>query len=403
MNIPKILVTLMCFYLLPYAFAEHVRTGLDNINEYEDFFQNKKVGIIANHTAYDSKNRFIYNVFQQMENVEVTALFGPEHGFDGVVEAGEKIEGIQHTETGIPIYSLYGKTRKPTAEMLEDIDILIFDIQDIGCRFYTYISTMALAMDAAAECNKSFVVLDRPNPIRADIIEGNILDPAFSTFVGIHPIAVRHGMTIGEIAKMFNNNQWLSCGKKVNLTIIKMTGYKRSMWYEETGLKFINPSPNMISIDEAAMYPGMCLFEGTNLSEARGTNQPLMMFGAPWIDAKIITAKLNNTKIPGIIFEEAEFTPEFSKFANQKCYGSKITVTNRNNIRPFESGIKMIAVISVEYPDKFQWKIEHFDRLCGTDKIRKAIIGKSLPKSLNNQWLVELSEFKKVRSEYLIY
>jgi len=215
-----------------------------------------------------------------MPGVEVTALFGPEHGIYGLAEAGIKVADKKDDRFGIPVYSLYGKTAKPTAEMLKDVDVLVFDIQDIGARFYTYIYTMAYAMEAAAENNKPFVVLDRPNPINGLAVQGNILEKDFATFVGLYPIPVRHGMTVGELARMFNDQGWLKNGIRANLTVVPMQGWKRSMWYDRTGLKFIKPSPNMPNIKTATVYPGLCLLEGTNISEGRGTNKPFLQFGA---------------------------------------------------------------------------------------------------------------------------
>ena len=381
-----------------------VQTGLDNIASYQSLFHNKRVGIIANHTAYNQNGEFILDVFEAMDDVTVTAMFGPEHGFEGVARAGEKVENPASNIAGnIPVYSLYGKHRKPTSEMLENVDVLVFDIQDIGTRYYTYISTMALAMESAAEHGKKFVVLDRPNPIDALHVQGNVLDPNFSTFVGLYPIPVRHGMTVGELAMLFNGQDWLEAKRKTDLIVIPMRHYKRKFWYPDTGLQFIKPSPNMVSIDTAAIYPGTCLLEGTNLSEGRGTDCPFLVFGAPWLDASRLTSQLNELKLSGIRFEPAAFTPDSSKYAGVQCHGSRIIITDRQAMEPFWAGVSVINVIYQMNPEQFEWKIKHFDRLCGTDKIRKTIIQQASFDALQKEFQKEIEDFKKIRNQYLLY
>ena len=382
--------------------SRDARVGLDNVASAQDVFAGKRVGIITNHTAYDSRGRFIVDVFRQMDSVEVTALFGPEHGFAGTAEAGEKV-GDSQGSYGIPIYSLYGKTRKPTPEMLTDVDVLVFDLQDIGSRYYTFTYTMAYAMEAAAEQGKVFVVLDRPNPINAVDVEGNVLDPEFASFVGLYPIATRHGMTIGELAKMFNGQGWLKGQAKAQLVVVPMTGYKRAYWYDETGLAFINPSPNMRSVEAAAVYPGMCLFEGTNVSEGRGTEEPFLVFGAPWIEAAKLTAALNGLALPGMKFEPTEFTPTASKHEGHKCFGCRIVITDRDTLEPFAAGVAMVATINRMYPEDFEWRTAHFDRLCGTDAIRKTIEAGGSWKDLKEGWGQEIKAFREIRQTYLLY
>ncbi len=243
-----------------------VRTGLDRVDAYSKIFRGKRLGIITNHTAYDSDGTFIVDAFKNISGVTVTALFSPEHGLWGAEQAGRKTDGQVHPVYRLPIHSLYGKTRKPTPDMLLDIDVLVFDIQDIGARFYTYVYTMSLAMEAAAENGKRFVVLDRPNPITGLHVSGSILEPPLASFVGLHPIPVIHGMTAGELAKMFNEQGWLAGHVKADLVVIPMKGWRRSMWYDQTGLRFIKPSPNMPNLETAIIDPGLCLLEGTNVS-----------------------------------------------------------------------------------------------------------------------------------------
>ena len=240
--------------------------------------------------------------------------------------------------------------------MLHDIDLLVFDIQDIGARFYTYVSTMSLAMEAAAENGKRFVVLDRPNPITGCHVEGNVLEPALSSFVGLYPIPVRHGMTAGELAKMFNEQGWLAGGVKADLVVIPMEGWRRRMWYDQTGLRFIRPSPNMPDLRTAEVYPGLCLLEGTNVSEGRGTRMPFRQFGAPWIDSKHLADRLNKLNLPGMHFETASFTPASSKYQGQTCNGVRIIITDRDQLEPYYSGIRIISEICRMYPRNLQWK-----------------------------------------------
>ncbi len=380
-----------------------VKTGLDNVTEYEQLFHAKRIGIITNHTAYNSNGQYILDVFRNIHSAKVTALFSPEHGIYGTQGAGKAIEDRTNTYYNIPVYSLYGKTRKPTEEMLKNIDILLFDVQDVGARFYTYISTMSLTMEAAAECGKRFVVLDRPNPINGLKVEGNILEPNFVSFVGMHPVPVRHGMTIGELATMFNEQGWLKNGVRADLVVVPMTDWRRRMWYDQTGLAFIKPSPNINGLQTAAVYPGLCLLEGTNVSEGRGTEMPFRQFGAPWIRSKSFTTRLNRLNLPGLRFTPTNFTPTSSKYQGQKCHGVKIIITDRDLLEPYYSGILIVNELFRMYPDAFQWKVRHFDHLSGTSSICQAIITGSSLERLRKDWQAELKSFLKIRKKYLMY
>ena len=382
-----------------------VKTGLDNVGSYKQLFRGKRIGIITNHTAYNSDGRYIVDVFSSMpfDSSKVTALFSPEHGLFGTEKAGSKIDSNVYPGTGRPVYSLYGKTRKPTRQMLEDVDVLVFDIQDIGARFYTYIYTMSLAMEAAAEFGKRFVVLDRPNPINGVTVEGNILEPEFAGFVGLYPIPVRHGMTVGELAKMFNGQGWLADGLKADLVVVPMKGWRRRSWFDKTGLPFIKPSPNMTDLETAAVYPGLCLLEGTNVSEGRGTDKPFRQFGAPWIDSKGLAARLNKLSLPGIRFEPASFTPVSSKYKLRLCHGVRVIVTERDLLEPYWSGIRIVNQIYQMYPELFEWKTSHFDRLCGTEAVRRAITAHAPLKALKKSWQGPLKSFLKIRANYLMY
>jgi uncharacterized protein YbbC (DUF1343 family) len=376
---------------------------LDRVDAYSKIFRGKRLGIITNHTAYDSDGTFIVDAFKSMSGVTVTALFSPEHGLWGAKQAGKKTDSQVHPVYRLPIHSLYGKTRKPTPDMLLDIDVLVFDIQDIGARFYTYVYTMSLAMEAAAENGKRFVVLDRPNPITGHHVSGSILEPELASFVGLHPIPVIHGMTAGELAKMFNEQGWLAGGVKADLAVVPMTSWRRSMWYDQTGLRFIKPSPNMPNLETAAIYPGLCLLEGTNISEARGTDKPFRQFGAPWIDSERLADRLNKLNLPAMRFEPTQFTPTSSKYTGQTCNGVLIIITDRDRLEPYYSGVLIVNEIYRMHRDKFEWKIGHFDRLCGTAKVRQTISSGASVKILRATWQMKLRAFRQIRGKYLIY
>ncbi len=408
----KVFIAMLLFFC--YGCVNHqdtpVKTGLDRVHEYHNLFKNKRIGIITNHTGYNSEGKHIVDIFAAMESVEITALFGPEHGIRGAGEAGEKIASENDPIRNIPIYSLYGKTRKPTSEMLAAVDILVFDIQDIGARFYTYIYTMALAMEAAAEHGKKFVVLDRPNPISGTIVEGNILEEAFATFVGLYPIPVRHGLTAGELAQLFNEEGWLKNGVKANLTVIPLKNWQRNQWFDETGLRYIKPSPNMPNLASATTYPGICLLEGTNVSEGRGTEIPFQILGAPWIDQTQLAAKLNDLQLPGVAFRDTVFTPVSisgastnPKHRNKICGGVFVAVKNREAYQSYLTGIHIVNTIHKLYPDSLKWRIKHFDRLCGTAAVRETIQGSGNIDSLITSWEEQFSSFMKTRKKYLIY
>jgi uncharacterized protein YbbC (DUF1343 family) len=366
------------------------------VGAYREVFQGKRLGIITNHTAYNSDGRYIVDVLRSLNDVTVAALFSPEHGLWGKEQAGEKINSRIDPVYNLPVYSLYGQTRKPTTEMLRNIDALVFDIQDIGARFYTYIYTMSLAMEAAAENNKCFVVLDRPNPINGYCVQGNVLEQGLASFVGLYPIPV-------ELAKMFNEQGWLVGGVKADLVVIPMKGWRRRMWYDQTGLNFVKPSPNMPDLETATIYPGLCLLEGTNVSEGRGTEMPFRQFGAPWIDSKRLADRLNKLGLPGMYFEPVSFTPASSKYQGQTCNGAKITITERDKLQPYYSGVRIVSELYRMYPRDFQWRARHFDRLCGTSTIRNVITSRSSLNTLRSKWQVELQSFQKIRDKYLIY
>lgn len=397
------LLTGLMVILSPLGCKAAVKTGLDNVKDFKHLFKGKRVGIVTNHTARDRTGTHIVDIFSAMDDVKVTALFGPEHGIYGQAGAGHRLTDQKDDRLNIPIYSLYGKIAKPTPEMLNNVDILVFDIQDIGARFYTYISTMSHAMESAADNNKPFVVLDRPNPINGVAVEGNILEKEFKTFVGLHPIPVRHGMTVGELAKMFNGQKWLKGEVTANLVVIPMKGWRRKAWYDQTNMNFIKPSPNIPNVETAAVYPGLCLLEGTNYSEGRGTDKPFLQFGAPWIESNKLVEKLNNLNLPGLRFRPVSFTPKSSKHKEKLCHGAAIIITDRNKMKPYPAGIEIIRTLYQMNPKEFEWRIRHFDRLCGTATVREAIIKGTPTKNLQTEWQKNLDTFLKIRQKHLIY
>jgi len=387
-----------------------VTTELDDAVRLQQVLRHQKVGIVTNHTAYNTAGRHIVDVVAELEDVQLVALFGPEHGIRGAEEAGATVASEQDPAKKVPIYSLYGATRKPTAKMLQNIDVLVFDIQDIGARFYTYIYTMALAMEAAAEQGIKFVVLDRPNPITGIHVEGNVLDPEFVTFVGLYPLPVRHGMTVGELATLIDNEGWLKKSVHADLTVIPLQHWSRHEWFDQTGLPFRQPSPNMPDLATATVYPGLCLIEGTNVSEGRGTDQPFQLFGAPWVDAKKLCPRLNELELPGVHFDPASFTPasipqvaNHPKYQGRTCFGARVRVIDRNIFQPYWTGIQIVNVLHTLYPDSLTWRTTSFDRLCGTDGIRKAIIAGQNLGALRRNWQPDLAQFEKTRRKYLLY
>ncbi len=341
-------------------YEHQVQTGLDVlINEKLEIIKGKKVGLVTNHTGVDRSGKPNYEILMQLSDVDLKAIFAPEHGFFGNVSRGQKVDDLK--QDGLPvIYSLYGKTDKPTPDMFEGLDVIIYDIQDIGARFYTYISTLGLVMEAAAEADIPVIVLDRPNPLNGITIEGPVLDINYKSFVGMYPIPIRYLLTIGELAKMIIGEKWIEHVPK--LTVIEMAGWERTMYYDDTGLSWISPSPNIPDLETAILYPGMCLFEGTNVSEGRGTNYPFQYIGAPWIDSSKIIKAIEGKHIPGVVFEPISFIPISipgkslkPKFENEKCYGIKIILIEKKIYKSVDTAAQLLITIQELYPEKFQW------------------------------------------------
>jgi uncharacterized protein YbbC (DUF1343 family) len=287
------------------------------------------------------------------ELFHLRALFGPQHGYLGQTQDNMvEWQSYEHPRLGIPVYSLYGAQREPTPAMLENLDALLIDLQDVGARYYTFIWTMFLGMRACEQCDVHVVVLDRPNPIKGITTEGPLLDPDYRSFVGLHPLPVRHGRTIGELAALFRDEAFPRC----RLTILPMIGWDRAMWFDQTGLPWVMPSPNMPTLETATVYPGMCLLEGTNISEGRGTTRPFELFGAPFIDAEALTRELNQLGLPGVRFRENWFQPTFHKFSGEICGGAQLHVTDRDLFTPYRAGIEIIRTIRRMSHDSFLWK-----------------------------------------------
>ena len=374
--------------------------------------EGRSIGLITNQTGIDPQFRNNLTLFAEHPKVQLVALFSPEHGISGSAQAGIHVSSAVDKGQQVPIYSLYGETRQPTPEMLTGIDALVYDIQDVGSRFYTYISTLLRSMSAAAANNVDFIVLDRPNPIRGDRVEGNQLQPAFRSFVGETTLTIRHSMTVGELAQFFKAETDLASSPKLDqdssqLEIVPMHGWQRSMWYDQTGLPWVPPSPNMPTIETATLYPGTCLIEGTNLSEGRGTTKPFEWIGAPWIDSERWAETLNNLELPGTYFRPIHFTPTFSKYADQPCHGVQVHVTDRDRFRPVEVALHLIATAQCDYPSRFEFRQNSrryfFDLLAGTDELRLRLMERESPTEIVQSWEEEVKKFTERCRPHLLY
>lgn len=370
------------------------------LKEEKNVLSGKKVGLITNPTGIDSKLTSIVDLLHDDPDINLTALFGPEHGVRGDAQAGASVEYYIDEKTGLPVYSLYGKTKKPTPEMLKDVEVLVFDIQDVGTRYYTYIYTMAYAMEAAKENDIPFIVLDRPNPQGGESVDGPVLEPEFSSFVGLYPIPLKHGMTVGELATLFNKEFKIGA----DLKVIKMKGWKRDMDYDDTGLPFVLPSPNMPTVSTTFVYPATGLIEGTNVSEGRGTTKPFELIGAPYINSDELAGKLNALRLPGVKFRAASFTPTFSKHAGKLSHGVEIYITDREEFMAVPTGLHIIKAIQDLYPGDFEFlAANNFNLLIGNGWIMSRIKAGSTVNEILKEYQVKQDAFKKVRKNYLLY
>ncbi len=367
-----------------------------------------RVGLVCNPSSIDRDFAHTAPLLAARRELRLVALFGPEHGI--AAEAQDLVE-VGHSRdplTGLPVFSLYGETRVPTTRMLAALDAMVFDVQDVGSRYYTFAYTMLHVMEACARAGKRMVVLDRPNPLGGRVVDGNVVDPGFRSFVGMHPLAVRHGMTVGELALMFRQELSLD----LDLRVVRMQGWRREMHYEDTGLPWVLPSPNMPTVDTAFVYPGGCLVEGTNLSEGRGTTRPFELVGAPWLDGNTLARALERERLAGAAFRPATFTPAFQKHAGRSCHGVQVHVTDRRRFPAFLAYLLLIHHARRQDPGHFAWRqppYEYesvklpFDVLCGTDRIRRAIEAGVSPRRLAPLWARERERFRRRRARYLLY
>ncbi len=390
-----------------------------------DLLRGRRVGLVTNPTAVDARLRSSAELLRAHPEVNLVALYGPEHGVRGDAQAGEYVPFYRDPHLGLPVFSLYGETQRPPADMLtridaymreydtrhdgktveprmlESIEVMVFDLQDVGTRVYTYVATMAYAMQAAAEAGIPFVVLDRPNPITGAAMEGPVLRfPEYSSFIGLYPVPLRHGMTAGELARLFNAR---FLPRPADLTVVPMAGWRRGDWFEATGLPWVLPSPNLPSVDAAVVYPGQVMLEGTNLSEGRGTTRPFELCGAPWLDGHVLARALNGLDLPGVRFREAWFTPTFSKFAGQRCGGVQLHVRDREAFRPVLTTIALLAEVRQLGGDRLEFHADYFDRVLGQPSVREGLLAGVPAAVLAAEWAPELRAFAALRTEYLLY
>jgi uncharacterized protein YbbC (DUF1343 family) len=381
--------------------AAVVRPGIETfLDDIPQAIRGRRVALIANHSVVDRSGAMVIDLIAQHPDLELVALLAPEHGIRGTVADGELIEDETDAQTGVPIFSLYkSEDRGPTAEMLEGVDAIIYDLQEVGGRTWTYVSTMALSMQAAKRKGIPFVVLDRANPIGGEIVEGALLDTAFRTFVGMYPIPARHGMTVGELAAMFNDRH----GIDAELIVARVANWDRSQWFEDIDMPWVNPSPNLRSPAALNSYPGTVYFEGTNLTEGRGTDRPFEQIGAKWLDAPEVARAMNERQLPGIRFEATTMPvlPTAAKFAGQTIPAIRFRITDRETYRPVRTALLLIDEIRTRHPDEFEWS-GTIDRLTGSDRVRLAIEGGTLP-ALLEEWDAEAAAFRDARQPFLMY
>jgi uncharacterized protein YbbC (DUF1343 family) len=369
----------------------------------------RRVGLVCNPTAVDARLRHAADLLAALPGVTLAALFGPEHGVRGDAQYMAAVEGEADARTGVPVHSLYGATPaslRPPPEALAGLDLLCFDVQDVGSRYYTYQATMLLCMEAAAGAGLGFVVLDRPNPIGGVQLEGPALRPGFESFCGLHDLAPRHGMTVGELARLFVAERKLD----LELTVVGCLGWRRERAFRATGLPWVFPSPNMPTPETALVYPGMCLLEGTNLSEGRGTTRPFELFGAPWLDGARLAGALADARLPGVRFRPVSFVPTWDKHAGVRCHGVELHVTDPAAFRPFRAGLACVTLARAQDPERFGWRTEPyefvedvpaFDLLCGSAREREAIEAGATLRELFAPFAAEERAFARRRAPHL--
>jgi uncharacterized protein YbbC (DUF1343 family) len=390
--------------------ATTVALGIDRLLDIDrQLISGRRVGVVCNPASVDAKFRHTADRLAGDPDVTVAALFGPQHGFrsdvqDNMIETPHACDARRN----VPVYSLYSETREPSADMLRGVDTLVVDLQDVGTRVYTYIYTMANCMRAAARHGLHVVVCDRPNPIGGEDVEGCLLDPAYASFVGQFPIPLRHGMTIGELARLFND----AFGLRASLDVVPLAGWRRSMYFDETGLPWIMPSPNIPTLDSAIVYPGAVLFEGTRLSEGRGTTRPFELIGAPWIDSDRLAGAMNAHGLPGVHFRPAYFEPTFQKHARETCGGCQVHVLDRRRFRPVRTAVELMAEFRRQDPARFPWReppyeYEHdkqpIDILSGSDRLRATLDAGGDARALVSSWEPDEAAFRRTREPFLLY
>jgi beta-N-acetylhexosaminidase len=384
-----------------------VLPGIDVLLERKlEMVAGQRLGLVASPSSVDRHLNSSIERLQQNPAVRLVALFGPEHGVRGSAQAGDHVSDFVDPITQLPVYSLYGDTKSPTDEMLAGIDMLVYDLQDGGVRFYTYLSTLIYILQAGARHQTPVVVLDRPNPISGRKPEGPILDPAYTSFVGMAPVPIRHAMTAGELALMCNDVLAIGC----NLMVVTMDGWRRSMWFDDTGLPFVQPSPNLPTLTSLTVYPGTCLVEGTTLSEGRGTTRPFEVIGAPWLDGERLARDLNAQKLPGVHFRPVYFTPQFSKHSGQLCSGVQLHILDRERFPAVETALHLLTRAKANHPEDFAWRLawsdggqRPIDLLSGGSQIREHLDAGNPVSELIGSWQEALVAYERHRAPYLLY
>ena len=381
-----------------------VKPGIDVLIEKQlGLIKGKNIGLITNPTGITSQFKSTIDALNEIPDVKLVALFGPEHGVRGDIPGGERISSYRDKQTGITVFSLYGETRKPTLEMLKNVDVLLYDIQDIGSRAYTYIYTMAYAMEAARDAKIPFIVLDRPNPLGGNRVEGNVLDPKFKSFIGLYPIPYVYGMTVGELAQLFNKEFNINC----NLTVVPLEGWTREMTYKDTGLLWVPTSPHVPHSETAYLVAAIgCIGELGTISEGVGTPSPFEFIGAPWMDADRLAAELNSRNLPGVYFRPTYFRPFYMRFVNEQCAGVQIHILDKNIFEPARIQVHILTAIQKLYPEQNIFnttRVTSFDKAFGTDEVRKAIVSGDSAEKIIASWSDQLEKFKQIRQNYLLY
>jgi uncharacterized protein YbbC (DUF1343 family) len=411
--ISKSKIRLLYFLILltfPVSNIAQIINGADLLfSENQNLIAGKNIGVVCNHTSLLKDGTHLVDALIEHKDAEVKAIFTPEHGFKGSAEAGEKVDYKNDLYNEVPIISLYGKDRKPTKESFKNVEVLIFDIQDVGARFYTYISTMFFVLEASGESKIPVIILDRPNPIGGTYVDGPVLDIKHQSFVGIAQIPVTHGMTVGELANYFVGEKLISSWQNISLNVIKCKNWEREI-PNQLFSKWNSPSPNINSLETALVYPGTCLLEGTNISEGRGTRFPFLQIGAPFFNSEDIIVKLNLVQVDGAEIQPATFIPENiegmatnPKFKGKTCYGIKIKITDPDKFESVKFGVKLLYVLTKLYGNKINFNESSFDKLAGTETLRQQLKNQMLPDKIFATWQKELTKFNKQRNQYLLY